>query len=391
VLHRIFGFYDAQVMNVLIPWILAHPRYLVGALRLASGIRRSSRARKQGRVEGLMIPPFLIISITRNCNLRCAGCIAAATGTTLTGSGSATTPVSPRLPREQWRSIIEEARALGVFGFIIVGGEPFLYPDLLDMCQDFPDRFFVILTNGTALSAADLSRLKRSTNVVVVVSIEGGEDLTDARRGPGIYGQAMTSLRTLAAAGIPTGISVTVTQLNYAYWMEVTHLDQMIDQGIRLALFFEYIPSTPSPVTLRALYGPDDWSTASDHDLMLTDAARAAFREAILHFRRTKPLFIIHSPADEEYFGGCVSAGKAFAHITPGGDLTPCPVSNIATHNLTVSSLKEGLASPLFTKIRDNEQLLDVDGVPCALFAHPQEVEDLVKDVGAYRTGHNPD
>ena len=68
--------------------------------------------------------------------------------------------------------------------------------------------------------------------------------------------------------------------------------------------------------------------------------------------------------------------------------LTPCPVSNIATHNLVTSSLEDGLRSSLFEEIRNNDHLLEIEGVPCALFAHPKEVEDLVKNVGAYRTNH---
>jgi len=88
--------------------------------------------------------------------------------------------------------------------------------------------------------------------------------------------------------------------------------------------------------------------TPSDHSLLLKPEERREFRAQILKFRSTKPIFIIHSPGDEEYFGGCVSAGRGFAHITPAGDLTPCPVSNIATHNLTNSTLREGLASPIY-------------------------------------------
>ena len=88
----------------------------------------------------------------------------------------------------------------------------------------------------------------------------------------------------------------------------------------------------------------------------------------------------------EDYFGGCVSTGRGFAHVTPAGDLTPCPISTVTMHNLTRSTLHEGLASPLFAAIRENEELLETDGMPCALFAHPQEVDALAKAVGAYRT-----
>jgi len=119
---------------------------------------------------------------------------------------------------------------------------------------------------------------------------------------------------------------------------------------------------------------------------MLTPEERAEFRERMLEFRKTKSIYNIHSPGDEEFFGGCVSAGRGFAHITPAGDLAPCPVSNIATHNLTTSSLREGLDSELFHKIIENEHLLETEGMPCALFAHPVEVEQLAREVGAYRT-----
>ena len=67
--------------------------------------------------------------------------------------------------------------------------------------------------------------------------------------------------------------------------------------------------------------------------------------------------------------------------MTPGGDLTPCPVSDIATHNLTERTLREGLEGDLFSRIRASEHLLEVEGAPCAMFAHPDEVER------AYREG----
>jgi MoaA/NifB/PqqE/SkfB family radical SAM enzyme len=132
--------------------------------------------------------------------------------------------------------------------------------------------------------------------------------------------------------------------------------------------------------------GENGWKEENDEALMLTKEERATFRAQILMYRTAKPLYIIHSPCDEEFFGGCVSAGRGFAHVTPAGDLTPCPVSNVATHNLRTATLREGFSSPLFTKIRENEGLLETGDTPCSLFAHPKEVEELAKSVNAYRT-----
>ena len=119
---------------------------------------------------------------------------------------------------------------------------------------------------------------------------------------------------------------------------------------------------------------------------MLTVKEREQFREHVLDYRDSNPIFIIHSPNDEEFFGGCVSAGRGFVHVTPAGDLTACPVSNIATHNLQSASLKQGLASPLFKKIRENGYILENHDLPCALLSHNDEVLELASSVGAYHT-----
>jgi len=165
--------------------------------------------------------------------------------------------------------------------------------------------------------------------------------------------------------------------MNFRYWMNPENIDNLIKQNIRILFLIEYIPQTPLPQTK---------TESTDHSLLLKSEERRKFRAQILKFRSTKPIFIIHSPGDEEYFGGCVSAGRGFAHVTPAGDLTPCPVSNIATHNLINFTLREGLASPLFKEICKNEYLLETEGMPCALFAHPEEVSALAKLVGAYKT-----
>ena len=341
------------------------------------------RMRLKSEQNGLKVPSTLILSLTQQCNLSCSGCFASASGIISHKSGLHGRK-KPQLDWNGWKSVISEASELGVFCFFLAGGEPFLFPRLLEFCEEYRNRCFIIFTNGTAITENDFEHLKHLSNTAVVVSIEGGKEATNLRRGEGVYQKAISTLRRLSRIGTLNGISVTITRLNYKYWMNSRCVDSLIAQGVRVALFIEYIPVMQGLET-----GTGNMNSSVEQDdrfLMLTKEERADFRAQILRYRETKPLYIVHSPGDEEYFGGCVSAGRGFAHVTPAGDLTACPVSNVATHNLTKSTLREGFASPLFTKICENESLLENEGTACSLFAHPKEVADLAKSVGAYRT-----
>ena len=352
---------DHNMAKVFAPWILRHPKYLLIFKKLVKSFKKSLELRNRAKAEGYLVPPFMILSITRQCNLHCAGCYAAEVGTLDIESSS-------QLKIDEWRSIIKEANDLGVFAYIIGGGEPFLFPGLLDLSKEFSDRLFLIFTNGTAIKENDFKRLKKLKNTAVIVSLEGDREATDYRRGEGVYEKALATLKRLNKIGVLNGISVTINGLNYEHWMNPQLVDSLIKKGIRIGFFLEYIPSKKDITT----------------SLMLTEQERKAFRAKILEYRSKKRIYLIHSPGDEELLGGCVSAGRGFAHITPSGDLTPCPVSNIASHNLKTSTLEEGLKSRLFKVIRENEHLLETEGVPCALFAHKEEVEELAKSVGGY-------
>jgi MoaA/NifB/PqqE/SkfB family radical SAM enzyme len=357
---------DPQLTRVIVPWVNRHPRYLAGFLRLVHTHAQSKRTRARWLADGLKVPPFLVLSVTSRCNLRCAGCYAAAVGTV------AAKPARPGLDLSGWYRVIDEAVQLGVMAFLIAGGEPFLLPGIVNLFRDYPDRLFLVFTNGTALTQADYDVLRTCTNTVVVVSLEGDRDLTDLRRGRGVYEKALGTLDRLRSEGILTGIAVTVGSANIGFWTNPHHIDELIAHSGPLAMFIEEIPAAGC-VTGEAL----------------SDEQRRLFRQTVVEYRdrMTGGAFIIHSPGDEETLGGCVSAGRGFAHINPSGDVTACPVSPLATHNVKSASLRDALASPLFTLIRENLHLLETEGHPCGLSAHAAELETMAQGLGAYRTG----
>jgi MoaA/NifB/PqqE/SkfB family radical SAM enzyme len=189
------------------------------------------------------------------------------------------------LQLEQWRDIIQEASELGVFGFVLAGGEPFLMPGLLDLCKQFKNNFFIIISNGTAISDRNFKELSKLANVAVIVSIEGSQQMTDQRRGEGVYERVMDCINKFNKLGVINGISVTITRNNFRFWMNPANIDKLIKSGVRIGAFLEYIPTNPFE--------------GGDHGLMLTDDERALFRARILEYRAAKPIYVAHSPGDE--------------------------------------------------------------------------------------------
>ena len=282
---------DPHLARVLVPWVVRNPRYLPGFLRLARTIGQSKRVRARALAGGVQVPPFLVLSVTSKCNLRCAGCYAGAVGTVTS------TPARPGLSLADWNGIVDEAVRLGVMAFMIAGGEPFLLPGIAKLFRDHPDRLFLVFTNGTALQPSDFEILRNCSNTVIVVSLEGNRELTDLRRGRGVYAKALGALDRLRDAGVLTGLAVTVGSANIAYWSEPRHIDELIAHSGPLAMFIEEIPAS-----------------GCESGTPLTIEERIRFRETVVRYRERASggAFIVHSPGDEEFFGGCVSAGRGF-------------------------------------------------------------------------------
>jgi MoaA/NifB/PqqE/SkfB family radical SAM enzyme len=159
-------------------------------------------------------PTFIVLSPTQVCNLKCIGCYA---------SSAANTQATMPYPYVD-RIVGETYDCWGSRFMTISGGEPFMYKSegktLLDIFKKYSDMFFLVYTNGTAINEEVAAELAKSANVTPAISVEGFEEQTDQRRGPGTHKKILNAFERLRRAGVPFGISVTATSRNVDLLLE---------------------------------------------------------------------------------------------------------------------------------------------------------------------------
>jgi len=133
---------------------LREPSKALFFLRTAWWQKRAAQKRQRWQNENLHVPPFLIISVTNECNLRCKGCIAFA--------HREHRPAARELSEHRLRSLVSEAHQLGVSAILLAGGEPLVRRELLAITKDFPSIVFPLITNGTLIDETVMRQLKEN-------------------------------------------------------------------------------------------------------------------------------------------------------------------------------------------------------------------------------------
>ncbi|MDD3925585.1 MAG: radical SAM protein [bacterium] len=314
--------------------------------------KKAAQKRVKYGEQGLQVPPYMIISVTNRCNLQCKGCY----------SKAQNRPVEKEISHDKLRSIITEAKDLGISFVFLAGGEPLMRPDILDITGDFPEVIFPLFTNGLCITEEIVARLQKQKNVIPVISMEGYEADTDSRRGPGVYAHLQGIIERIKRAGIFYGISFTVSRTNFETVTGDDLIRELTTSGCRLFFFVEYVPVNEAT-----------------EDAVITDGQRATLAGVPASLKDRFPGLFVSFPGDEEAFGGCLAAGRGFIHASAEGDLEPCPFAPYSDVNLKDLSLKEALQSDLLREIRRNHaELVETKG-GCALWEKREWVETLLE------------
>ena len=320
---------------------------------LLKTLRRQKKAmsiRMVWEEKGLHVPTFMIFSVTGRCNLRCKGCYAHAQHRNKENE----------LDKEKVREILLEARELGISIILIAGGEPLMRPELIDVMKEFPEIIFPVFTNGMLIDDAFIKKLRKIPNVIPILSIEGLETQTDARRGKGIYAKLIEKMKILNKNKIFFGTSLTVTSENYNLITSDDFVAQLVNNGCKLFFYVDYVPI----------------KEGTEH-LILSMEQATNISKIMIELRERHTSLFVAFPGDEEKMGGCLSSGRGFIHISPEGRIEPCPFAPYSDSNIKDVTLKQALQSEFLLEIRKNHNLLIETKGGCALWENREWVSSL--------------
>ncbi|ACL75499.1 radical SAM protein [Ruminiclostridium cellulolyticum] len=335
---------------------LKNPKETAFLIKYLFTTKIAAARRLKSEKAGLHIPPFLIASITKSCNLRCSGCYARELH-------SCSDEVrDSQMTCQRWNEIFREAESLGISFILLAGGEPLMRRDVVVKAADSKNIIFPIFTNGLLMNNFYIDLFNKNRNLIPVLSIEGYQEETDQRRGQGTYKALLEVMGKLDDSGIIYGTSVTVTTQNIEEVSGKKFIDILSNLGCKIIFYVEYVPA----------------EEGTDY-LAPTEKERESLAERLTGLQSDyKDILFLSFPGDEKATGGCLAAGRGFFHINADGGAEPCPFSPQSDTNLREVCLKDALKSPLFARLDSEGLLLGEHRGGCMLFEKKAEVDALM-------------
>jgi len=319
------------------------------------GVRSVQRFKKRLK-RGITFPPFLYISITNGCNLRCQGCW-----------------VDVDKPQhlisfDDMNRLINNAKQHGNSFFGILGGEPFMHPDLIRILKAHPDCYFQIFTNGHPITDTMARQLHEAGNATPLISVEGTASISDTRRGrKGVLNHTLEGIRASVRHGLITGVATSVCQSNIDDLVREPWIDELIAMGVHYCWFHTY-----------RVVGP-----VSNPQLALRPEQVLKVRRFVMDMRNRKPIGLIDAYWDDKGEALCPAATGISHHISPFGDVEPCPIIQFANEKIQDNDgdiFKTMTESPL---LKDFRRTAAKATQGCIVLERPDLLKEIVKRHGA--------
>ena len=308
------------------------------------------------------IPWLILFDPTMACNMHCTGC------------WSGTYGHKAYLTNEEMDRIVTEGKELGVYLYMLTGGEPTIrMKDIMDLAEKHSDCFFGLYTNSTLLTDEICERVRQLGNITFMLSIEGTPETNDGRRGEGHYDAVMRGMDLLNKYGIIFGISVCYTRDNIEAVTSDEFFRMLEEKGARFGFYFHLMPVGNNAA-------PELMPTVEQRKYMIKRIREVRGKDSDISF------FPMDFQNDGEFVGGCIAGGRNYFHINSNGDAEPCVFIHFSDANIKEKSVLECLQSPLFKMYHEGQPFNRNHLRPCPMLENPDLLRRMVNTTGAHQT-----
>jgi SynChlorMet cassette radical SAM/SPASM protein ScmF len=166
--------------------------------------------------------------LTEGCNLACRHCWIAP-------KYQQEGQTYPTLSLGFFKSIIEQAKPLGLSGAKLTGGEPLLHPQIEEIIETVRTQGLrmVVETNGVLCTLQLARKMAECKNAFVSVSLDGIDAKTHewVRGVPGCFDAAISGVHNLVDAGLKPQIIMTLMRKNIDQVLEMIAFAQSLGAG----------------------------------------------------------------------------------------------------------------------------------------------------------------
>jgi len=288
-------------------------------------------------------PVGLLAELTYRCPLHCPYC----------SNPLNLAAYREELTLDEWRRVLNEARALGVWQVHLSGGEPLLRRDLQQIISHARALgcYTNLITSAVGLAPARAETLQQAGLDHVQISIQAADPAgSDWLAGTPSFARKLAAARLVKALGFPLTLNVVLHRHN-------------LDQLAAILALAEELRADRLELANTQYYG---WALRNRAALLPTRAQlqRAEIIVRAARARLAGQMEIIYVVADyySRYPKPCMQGwGRQQLTITPTGTVLPCPAA-AQLPGLPIPQVRERpLAwiwdeSPLFHRFRDLDQ-----------------------------------
>jgi hypothetical protein len=203
-----------------------------------------------------------------------------------------------------------------------------------------------------------------------LISVEGSEIVSNQRRGGReVLNRTIEGIHNCIDHNVITGVCTSVCKTNLDDLVNEAWVDRLIELGVLYMWYHTYRPMGPE----------------ASVELALSPEEQLRIRKFVVEMRVAKPIAIVDAYYDADGQALCPAATGFTHHISPWGDIEPCPIVQFAKESIyDERPLAETFNNSQY--LRDFRELAASHTRGCIVLERPDLLHELTVLHGAHDT-----